>query len=289
MSFAWLLNLDAEEELERPGAHTPSARVRERIDALRVHLAPLVRDGVVVVEGTQVDGLRGRAWCPTPNALARLGRAGALLPRAPSLDVLRRVNHRRFSFELGGNLPGARFVTTVAEVREAVAERGVSGAWLLKLPFGFAGRGRVTLPSGPFAEADEARVVRALGSGGGAQLEPRVTRGEDLAMHGFLPESGALVPGSLTSQRIDARGAWQETLRAPGRALEVHLREELERVADALRAAAYFGPFGIDAFTWIADDGVIRLQARSEINARYSMGWAIGMGDARPDLTEETR
>jgi hypothetical protein len=26
------------------------------------------------------------------------------------------------------------------------------------------------------------------------------------------------------------------------------------------------------------------LDARCEINARYSMGWAIGMGEMRPDL-----
>ena len=68
--------------------------------------------------------------------------------------------------------------------------------------------------------------------------------------------------------------------------MEASLREELDRAAEALRAAGYFGPFGIDAFTWEGDDGTVHLHRRSEINARYSMGWAIGMGDARPDLEE---
>ena len=283
MSFAWLLNLDAEEELERPGAHTPSARVRERIEALRDHLEPLLRGGVVVTEGTRADGLFGRAWCPTPSALARLVRAGASVPAAPSFDVLRRVNHRRFSFDLGGNLPGARFVTTPADVRALASERATM---LLKLPFGFAGRGRIVIPPGPMSAEVEARIARALASGEGAQLEPLVARREDFALHGFLDASGRLTAGSLTRQRIDPRGAWQGTELAADAEVEPDLRAELERVAEALRGAGYFGPFGIDAFTWAPEDGTVRLHRRSEINARYSMGWAIGMGEARPDLEQ---
>lgn len=280
MTFAWLLNLDAEEELERPGAHTPSARVRARIDALRVHLEPLLHGGVVVAEGARADGRSGRAWCPTPSALTRLGRAGASVPRAPSVEVLRRVNHRRFSFELGDNLPGSRFVTTLTEV----LERDTKVTSLVKLPFGFAGRGRITVPPGPMTAELEARVVRALAGGEGAQLEPLVTRREDFAMHGFLDEAERLTLGSLTCQRIDARGAWHGTSPAIDAGVEASLREELGRVSDALVAAGYFGPFGIDAFTWEGPDGAVHLHPRSEINARYSMGWAIGMGDARPDL-----
>jgi hypothetical protein len=53
---------------------------------------------------------------------------------------------------------------------------------------------------------------------------------------------------------------------------------EVERVATALHAAAYFGPFGIDAYEYRV--GVeLRLNPRSEINARYSMGFAAsGLG-----------
>ena len=50
----------------------------------------------------------------------------------------------------------------------------------------------------------------------------------------------------------------------------------LARVAVALAGSGYFGPFGIDAFTYRNADGTVALQPRSEINARYSMGFAIG-------------
>ena len=49
---------------------------------------------------------------------------------------------------------------------------------------------------------------------------------------------------------------------------------EAERVAAALSAAGYFGPFGVDAYTYRERGGAIALQPRSEINARYTMGFA---------------
>ena len=48
-----------------------------------------------------------------------------------------------------------------------------------------------------------------------------------------------------------------------------------ERSAEALRAVAYFGPFGIDAYRYELD-GRARFCALSEVNARYTMGFAVG-------------
>jgi hypothetical protein len=61
------------------------------------------------------------------------------------------------------------------------------------------------------------------------------------------------------------------------------LDEVFRDTAEGLRGAGYFGPFGVDGYVW-DDDGARRVQPRSDVNARYSMGWAVGMGEARPDL-----
>jgi hypothetical protein len=86
---------------------------------------------------------------------------------------------------------------------------------------------------------------------------------------------------------IDAAGAWQATRRTRPEELEVPERDALLReahhTAAALHGAGYFGPFGIDAFRW-RHHGAPRFQARCDVNARYTMGWAVGMGAARPDL-----
>jgi hypothetical protein len=52
--------------------------------------------------------------------------------------------------------------------------------------------------------------------------------------------------------------------------------EEARRVGAALRANGYWGPFGIDAYEYRDKHGEGHFQPRSELNARYSMGFAVG-------------
>ena len=116
----------------------------------------------------------------------------------------------------------------------------------------------------------------------GVQVEPWVSIELDCALHGYLTEDGQCSWGVPTIQRVDATGAWQSSAVAhselTGPEAEA-LKREGARVALALHAASYFGPFGIDAFRWRSAEGKIGFQPRSEINARYSMGWATGMGE----------
>ena len=43
---------------------------------------------------------------------------------------------------------------------------------------------------------------------------------------------------------------------------------------------------GQEAFRWEDGAGKASWNPRCEINARYSMGWATGMGDRRPDIED---
>ena len=135
-------------------------------------------------------------------------------------------------------------------------------------------------------------ALASLARGGGLQVEPWVERVRDFALHGYVSQRGTVTLGAPTLQECDATGAWQRTTRLDpaGTLLSEGDREALVRsatmTADALSAADYFGPFGVDAFSY-ERDAVICFNARSEINARYSMGWAIGMGDHRPDRDED--
>lgn len=302
----WFLNFDADEELASPAGYTPRRAVIDRFAGLAEEVRGLLGPGDSVlpeagatgVFGHVGAGVLGRAFCPTPRARRALAKAGAILLPAPPLEVLRAVNHRRFSADLGQTLPGARFVRSIEELEEVIAGSSPTGRFLAKRPFGFAGRGRRVLqaivpnagrigaedPAQPFLEA-------SLRTGEGLQVEPLVERAGDFGLHGFVARSGEVTFGAVTRQVCDASGAWKGSLRAdPGdlsaeerRALEV----EADRAAGALRAAGYFGPFGIDAFRWIDESGRARWNPRCEINARYSMGWPVGMGSLRPDLEED--
>jgi hypothetical protein len=290
---AWLLNFDAEDELASGAGHTSSRAVLARFAALAGRVGPLLGPGDVVVDPaapTPLPALRGRAWCPTPAALRLLARVGATLPAAPPLTVLRRVNHRRFCADLGQTLPGARYVDTLDDVVAIVNNPSQTGPWLLKRPFGFAGRGRRRVRAGAVEPADRAWIEASIAAGEGLQIEPWVDLAGDVALHGFLAASGALVLGAPTVQRTDTTGAWlASALAAPGDLAadeERALVEAADATAAALHDAGYFGPFGVDAFRWIDASGARRWNPRGEINARYSMGWAVGMGDNRPDLEE---
>jgi hypothetical protein len=293
---AWFLNFDADMELERPAGYTPPRAVAARAAELAGRVGPLLGPGDVLLRedppagaAPLPRGLAGRAWCPTPRALRALSRAGVELPRAPALEVLRRVNHRRFCAELGQTLPGARYADTLGEVEEAIAGGSPAGEWVLKRPFGFAGRGQRRVAAGAL-DADARRWVEAsIASGEGVQVEPWVARRGDCCSHGYIaPGGGAIALGAPCVQICDARGAWRETRRAGPSDLDPGDRQRLLEAAreagEALAAAGYFGPFGIDGFRWVGGDVGVLLCPRCEINARYTMGWAIGMGDLRPDL-----
>lgn len=290
--FAWVLNLDADLELAPrgdpgPQSYTPKQSVRDAMASF----VPVLARALLGPEDVLVDessapllarGLTGRAFCPTPRALAILRRAGAEPEPAPSVEVLRRVNSRAFASSLGVTLPGGAFVTSLVEARIQLESAPPLGeAWRVKRAFGMTGRGQRVVAAKLPSEADLA-FVRAGMVEGGVQIEPNVAIAREYAIHGMLAEDGSCRLGAIVEQRCDARGAWLST--APLSALtdedsemSARLLEEAKRVAAALAQAGYFGPFGIDAYSYRGPMNAIHLQLRSEINARYSMGFAVGL------------
>lgn len=288
----WVLNLDAEDELAHQGPHTPSAAMVARIEGFVARLAEapglIGPFDQVLWPGRAVPqpGRPGRAWCPTRWALTRFEEAGVTVAPVPSGEVLRAVNHRRFSHQLGQSLPGAGYATDAKQLEllmnEAQLEKvSISRNWLLKRPFGYAGRGRRKIRWGDISLADRAWLEASLRTGEGLQVEPLVEREFDCALHGWLSAEGQVTFGELTLQRIDEAGVWQGSSLADAGTLslqELHaLHDEAHRTARALQHAGYFGPFGLDAFRWRSPDGERHFQPRSEVNARYSMGWSVGM------------
>ena len=290
---AWFLNLDADDELASRGSYTPARAVAARTAAMRGSLAGLLGPGDVILDEsiplTRGERWHGVAWCPTPRAIRALSAAGAAVPVAPPFDVLRRVNHRRFCAELGQTLPSACYVEAHAELAEVLGAAPPGSPWLLKRPFGFAGRGRRRVAAGRLDPADIPWINASLRAGEGLQAEPWAERVGDFALHGFLDRGGHVIVGTPTAQCCDARGAWSGSVQCEPAALTGAEREALEscvhQTASALFSAGYWGPFGVDAFRWRDEDGNMRWNPRCEINARYSMGWAIGMGSSRPDLS----
>lgn len=315
MPRAWLLNLDAERELAEPrGYHTPRS-VAAQISAQRALVAALC-EGEPVLPAAATGpppALDARTvvlpWCPTPTALARIARLNLPTPRAPPLAVLRKVNHRQFQHELRLSLQ-AVIPTAILDATEFVppnadgelfaqvsglAERIAAGLssgrrYRLERCYGFAGKGARRLLHG--VEADDRRWLGEALRTGGLLIEPFLDVAMELSLHGWVDHHGLLV-GSPCIQECDAFGAPAavrkldaELLPEPiaGRATDV-LCAVATRVASALSATGYFGPFGIDALVY-RHGKELGLYPLSDLNARFTMGWSIGMGPLRPVALE---
>jgi hypothetical protein len=276
--FGWVLNLDAELELARPGfSYVPRAKLSEQLAEYglgsRALLGP---EDVLIAAGTPcLPELIGRAWCPTPRALSVLAAAGVTAEPHPEASVLRTVNHRRFAFELGGGLPGQRYMTERAPL-EALLRRA-ERRWLLKRPMSFAGRGQMRF-YGPISEKQWSWLDVSL-TRDGLIVEPLVSPTLEVSLHGFLWQAGHFELGRPCVQQVTERGVFRGVrLAQPG---ELHASEEIDllaqaqRVAEALHAAHYFGPFGIDAYRYEMD-GHTAFCSLSEVNARYTMGFVTG-------------
>jgi hypothetical protein len=294
----WVLNLDAELELGSRRAYQPTARVRELVRANRARLAALLPEGDLVLDEVDAPGAyagyRGRAYSPTPSAIAALERAGAASDPAPPLAVLRAVNDRAFGHALGATLPGQALIDSegALEAHLRAAPDGGEG-FLLKRRWSMAGRGRRRVGASAEHRARAPRPVRlddadrrfvraALREDEALLVEPFVPILLEATIHGWIRPGGALDVGAPCVQVCDPRGAFASARRAlPGELApseEAALRASVERVADALDRAGYFGPFGVDAFRYRDDRGAPAFRALSELNARLTMALPIGLG-----------
>ncbi len=281
---AWILNLDAELELMRPNNYHPTkgslvACERFASQARRLVQAydrELVRTPELVPGCAQ--GYQGAAWCPTPSIVALLDRAGAPIEYAPSLGCLQTVNHRRFHAELGQTLPEATFLTREDEVVARLAQPSPDG-WMVKRGFGFAGRGVRRMPS--VLTPDDARWLTHALAYGGVQVEPWVHIIAEYSMHGFIAPTGVrlgepcvlLAWSEPTYELVERDATGAKALEPVERRA---LIEHVELTARALRTEGYLGPFGIDAFTY-RWQGTRHFNPRSEVNARYTLAYAVGM------------
>jgi len=278
----WVFNLDAELELATAGPYQTPKHVARALEPALVHARRLMSPGDEELGATPPSPGApriGRAWCPTPSALKRLARAGVEHEPCPGVEILRHVNHRRFAFALGGGAPGSRYLETSDDLAATLREPDVP-LWLCKRPFGFAGRGQRRI--GRDLSADDRRWLDDSLRQGGVLAEPWLELARELCLHGRIDRAGHVALGRICTQRTDRARCWIATELLPEAELDPsqawNLRERAHSVAAALFAAGYFGPFNIDAYLWRTPAGEVRLNPLGELNARYSMGFAIGMG-----------
>jgi hypothetical protein len=287
---AWVLNLDAEHELEARGRYQPTQHVhaivaRERRRLLGSLVGP--EDVVLGIDDpARARGLPGVAWSPTPRALAELAAAGAKPMPAPGVEVLRAVNARPFAALVREPLQRASFGKHVVATQEDVLaqlSRPAPLGWLVRRTFGAAGRGRRRIAAGSPSAPERAWIEASLRLGP-LVIEPWVEVTREYTRSAWVDARGAVRISAPGIQQTTSAGAWTGTeLAAAGeltREDDLELERAVAEAGSALARAGYFGPFGIDAYRHRAQDGSTRtlLNPLSEINARYTMDWAQALG-----------
>ena len=277
MPRAWVFNLDADDELARYPFPYERPTAIDAIIKKRLPRALLPPGDVVVGEAiVAIDSYECAAWCPTPLAVHAWRHAGLRPAVVPSPEVLRSVNHRQFALRFSDSGVESRFIESAAQWDEWLLPH-CDDTWLLKRPFGYVGRGqrKITLPMTP---DDRAWAAASLQTGGFV-VERFVRIVKELALHGIIKE-GRCTWGTLTEQEVDEHRVWRSSRLHRDVTIEKPVRDACEPVVQALVDTGYFGPFGVDGYLWENDRSVLQLNAVSELNARYTMGYAVGMGNA---------
>lgn len=277
---AWLLNLDAEHELASDGRYTPKQHMLRTMQR-QLGACTLLTQGEPVYNRQALDTRSVFSWCPTPSALRELQQARLSAVAGPRLDILRRANHRQLSEQFAAPELERRYLSREDDWQQLLfGSASHTGAWRLKRGFGMAGRGQRRLPREP--SADDLRWVEDSMRLGGLLREVELPIEQEFSTHGFVGGQTILLgqPVRFESDRFGVPGQFR-LADAPA-ALTSQLLQAAETVALALRAIDYFGPFGVDAFTW--GDG--RVNAVSDINARFTLAWSMGMGQGRAAALE---
>lgn len=299
-------NLDCEGSWS--GGAAPGTAVRARIAALGTAMRAFAHPGDRLWTPVPVDPRRLPAIPGVPPVTLTCGPldpgAGPVLPwgqtdevaagasdRPPPFGpvadpaVARRCNEHGFAWTLaarrGWLLPGARAVTSVAELEAHLAAGGAeagAGAWVARAPWSASGRERLRR-RGALDGASRTRLERLLAGHQRLYFEPWVERLADAGCCGFVAGNGRVELRPVHGLDNDPGGVFRGISIGATPGLEPG---EVERIAEAaaaagahLAAVGYRGPFGIDAYVW-SDGASRRLQPMSEINARLSFGWVAG-------------
>lgn len=274
--LAFVLNFDAEHELEAGARWTAPKTLKAKLDSV-AHEMTLPEGAVVVTPEMKLpEGTEARVWCPTPRALATVARAGLVVPEMPSVEVVRQVNERGFAAQLAkGELEPTFFSQSIEALQAFIAQPGPTGRWRLKRGLGASGRGQRRVNAGALSEEELSWMRRAV-IFAPLYVEPELVIEREVAVYGWARRDRGVELTGVRGQTTDSRGAFLRCGRIEADTLGEHkkpMMEAAEKVGVALLQVGYHGPFGIDGYMHRTPQGALQLRALSEINARYCMGW----------------
>jgi len=213
---------------------------------------------------------------------AGISEAYALPVSRPPLDVVRRVNGRRFAAKIERELFEVDEILGIFdapdEIEACIAARPPDEAWLLKSEHSNAGLGNRRLRSSSLSQSDREVMRRLLAEDVCVLVERWRDRVLDIASVFELDGDGTVKDlcayevvntadgayiGSIFEKSSETLDAWLPAI------TDVALR-----VAERLAGEGYFGPVCLDHFIW-SEGGDRRLRPLADLNARLQVSAPI--------------
>ena len=298
MASLWLLNLDAELEWaakRRGPSYAPTREVRSILAGAGSLATGLLGPGDRWLEpsgSAWIPGAEwiGRAFCPSPDARQRFADLGVETELWPDLAIVEQANDRSFLFEHHLAPPASMHWTDVDDCVAFLAKERAGGDWLAKRALGTAGRGQRALRPGALSAADQ-DWLRASFELGAVIVEPRRKLVAEYSLHGRLHPGGQVLRGRPL-RFTTKQGSYRSAVPIDANELDGHAWARFEHAfissANELHRSGYFGPFGIDAYCW-QEGSATYFEPCSELNARYTLAWGIGMELAGPEALRPYR
>jgi hypothetical protein len=241
---------------------------QEYLDYLQSHrFSPLLADELHAE-------LTAFPWGWDLSAEQRLAGYGAVSAH-PQFDVVKNVNSRRFSSDLARSINAPAPGTIVYSMTDALsALKMIPGVALVKPVYGSSGVGHLRIDKDNATQFPKLEKM-IVSSAEGISIEPFLDRIDDFAVNFTLEQDSSVSGITFHQGLIDSRGTFRGIMLYPDNSFLGKWYEPLcqgmDAASKALHGAGYFGPVGIDSFTY-NDGGTLRINALCEINARLTMG-----------------
>jgi hypothetical protein len=197
----------------------------------------------------------------------------------PRLDVVARVNSRRFSAHLERECFGHHHAVGQADSLAALerllaADQRTGQSWIIKADHGNAGLGNRRLRTAQLDEADRRVAAEWLRETDWIVLERWHQRAADLCTTFNVASSGAVTDLLIHEVVNTADGAFIGAIFEPDSPTVARWQAELNQVAvlvaRRLSIEGYFGPVCLDSYVWKSTPGE-RLRPLVDLNARQHM------------------
>lgn len=241
-------------------------------------------------EGTSKREIVPWGWTPQAESIVDQYSLGQC--DLPDHDTVKAVNSRSFLtpfdviLEVSDGHPKSFSIAcrSMSQIQDSVHSLLSAGwqKWCIKPEISHAGRNRLIGSTSDFNSQQTGWVNRQLEGFGVVFVEPWVQIEREGSLHfDVKPASfgGSIVFLGQTELLNDQAGRYQGSeiwLEDPGPADARDLRESLmthgRNICQALIAEGYFGPVGLDYFTFRDSRGSVCLRLCNDLNARWTMG-----------------